>query len=270
MTVITPCFPTVKAESVEDYKFAGRNKSVLLSCVDDGGCGVRCVTKFRPLLESAHDAFWCEWVAGLIGDELGVPLPPRYAVEVSPTLAPVIARRAGKPTDAAAFAGLHFGTEYVLHVGVVLDETFALEEHLREQAARIAAFDVFIDNPDRRKENPNCLLVASEGSRLLAIDHDLAFSGLLVHIFGNSWPTDILSKHLFRGRFGTKTPDLADVQASLARLTDAFLDELPAQVPSAWLGGAAQANVAKVIAALKRRRDAIDDWFPEFERWVTT
>src|SRR2546428_6403794 len=45
------------------------------------------------------------------------------------------------------------------------------------QASRVYAFDLLVQNPDRRPEKPNC---AHRGRRFIVYDFEMAFSFLLV------------------------------------------------------------------------------------------
>lgn len=266
-TVPDNSVPTLRAETVETKRFGGRNRAVLLGCIDSKGDAITCVVKLAHRIEKRNtDLFWVEWVAGLLADRLGVPTPRRFIVDVSAPLATILGRVLAEGADDSI--GLNFGVEFVRDAFIVPSEERALEAQYRDTAARIAAFDVFVDNPDRRKDNPNCLMHAGNSPGLVAIDHDLAFSGLYLPIFGARWPLDILATHVFTGRFGKNTPELRPIRASIQDLDDAFLEALPTQVPLPWLGPSAATKLTSVIAKLKERRDTVDAWFPAVETWI--
>jgi len=48
---------------------------------------------------------------------------------------------------------------------------------LVQTAAEVLVFDAIVQNPDRRADNPNCLV---RGDEIRIIDHELAFSHGLV------------------------------------------------------------------------------------------
>lgn len=265
-------FPTVRAEAFERKEFGGRNRAVSLVCRTEDGTVLVCVTKLRGRV-APEAAFWIEWAAGLIADELGVFVPPRYVVEVSEGFARVLAKSLGG--TAADYVGPSFGIEYVPNTTPVLDQGVALDAHLREPAAAVMVFDAFIDNVDRRRDNPNCLIEAHAGlgSRIVAIDHDCAFAGLYLPLIGQGgpvlgWPDDLMQKHVFLQRFGNSNPSIEAIRAKIAALSDAFLDGLTSKVPPLWLLGSADASLRRVIIRLKERRDTIDTWFPKVEKWV--
>ncbi len=241
-------FPTVSAETFEEKQFAGRNKAILLGCVDEAGKQLTCVVKLAHRLEN-RETFWTEWSAGLLADELDVYTPERFVVDVSEGLAAIIGRKLGE--DARASVGANLGVRYLRDTFVVPNESVALDPHYREAAAKIAAFDVFIDNPDRLKTNPNCLVDAGTPTRLVAIDHDLAFTGFYLPMLGSNWPSDILAKHLFAHRFGKNTPDLSGTKAAIAGLTDAFLEELQRNVPPQWLTASATSKLSTTVVKLE-------------------
>ncbi len=74
-----------------------------------------------------------------------------------------------------------------------------MSEEQTQDAARIYLFDLLVQNPDRRVDNPNCVVVARQ---LAAIDFESCFS-FLYPIVGNSahpWEVSrhrIASRHLF-------------------------------------------------------------------------
>ncbi len=271
-----PSFPSVTASTLTKHQFKGRNKPILLNCFAGPTDlrGLTCVVKLRALIEQKEHTFWCEWVAGLLADELGVYVPPRYVVDVPKVVSVQIAKwlHGDKVQDAdlTRYMGDAFGVEYLTPTQPIRKEEIALEEPFREDAACIAVFDAFIDNGDRLPDNPNCLLDASSVPRVVAIDHDLAFSGIYLHILtgGLPWPQSVLNPHLFTRRFGTKVPSVAGIKAKIAGLSDGFLDGLAGKVPPLWLGASAKSSLQLVIDKLKERRNTIEDWFPDVEAWV--
>lgn len=251
MTTIT----TVHAEHFE-RSLSGRNRAVLLGCAGPSGEQVTAVVKLWHRLEQKENSYWVEWVAGILAAKLGVNVPPRLVVQVSPEMAQVLTEALEE--DAKTSARPTFGTEYVSPVVPVTGDGGALEEDLREAGAEIAAFDVFVDNIDRRLKNPNLLIDARPPRRMLAFDHDLAFSSFLVPVFSSNWPLDILRDHVLAGRFGSKKPDLQRIRAAIQGLTDVDLDALVAETPPIWLAGSASTRLNTVIAKLKERRNSID------------
>jgi hypothetical protein len=268
-------WPTVRAESVSGYEFQGRNLPVLLDCVTPEGAGLACVVKLAARLEQPDDALWSEWVAGRIADAVGIFVPRRYVVEISPTLSGLLAKhlkpKPGQTITPDEYAGPSLGVEYLRNVQPVPKEENALEEQLRVSAAEIAVFDAFIENLDRRPTNPNCLVHGTAPPRLVAIDHDLAFAGLWLPVIGGStWPTDLLARHLFTRRFGKNRPSVSRIKTAIGGLSDEFLDGLPEDVPSGWLSAHASGKLTSVIRTLKIRRDTVDDWFSHVENWLNS
>lgn len=261
-----PDFPTVEAEHFE-RQLHGRNKAVLLGCMSATDGGVTCVVKLYHRLENKPSSYWTEWVAGVLAKKLGINSPEQLVVNISQEVASVIREQLSE--NASTSARPSFGTRYVTPNVQFINDSGALEEDLREAAGELAVFDVFIDNPDRRVENPNLVIDARNPRRLLAIDHDLAFSSFNTHLIGGgNWPFDLLGQHILKGRFGNNKPDLARVRHAIAGLSDEFLEGLPEATPSMWLGAAELTKLEKVVEKLKQRRDTIDSWFPTVERWM--
>lgn len=104
---------------------------------------------------------------------------------------------------------------------------------LRQVAAEILAFDVLIDNADRRQEKPNILY---KGDELLVIDHEttFAFTRLLGPAPGE-WNADRLQfiyNHPFYPGLRRQPLDLGRFSSSLGRITDEDIEAICAIVPA--------------------------------------
>ena len=118
---------------------------------------------------------------------------------------------------------------------------------LRQIAAEIIAFDVLIDNADRRPRHPNILYKNDE---ILVIDHETAFA--LTRLIGNpsgEWTVDrikFIYEHLFYPGLRGQALQLDRFASNVARLTDQGIAAISAAVPDGfgrnkanrWLGRA--------------------------------
>jgi len=131
-------------------------------------------------------------------------------------------------------AGLNFGSAK-LPAGINTwpkDKPIAMQ--LRPLAAEIFAFDAIVQNPDRRRDNPNLLW---KGDDLYIFDHDLAFS-FVAGVIGWKPPwtgqrLEFLRNHVFYdGLKGTEI-NLDRLTGALEAISDrrlqAYIDDLPAE-----------------------------------------
>jgi hypothetical protein len=154
----------------------GRTGPILSACETDGdddetevfvklsaGCDQQVVNLAR------------EAIAACLAADLRLPVPKPWLVEIPPEIIPVVTdphiadklRRscpvAFGSTRSTGFSAWNSGQR--------------LSDAMRPVAAGILLFDAIIQNPDRRAENPNCLV---RGTDLRIIDHELAFAHRLI------------------------------------------------------------------------------------------
>jgi len=120
-------------------------------------------------------------------------------------------------SDLVASIGLCFGSEYVAE-GFTQYVAGVVPSSMREAAASVLAFDVFVHNPDRRADNPNLFV---DRSGYLVFDHEQAFSFLLPLLAATEPPEtspalDIVDRHVFRRAFGRSDPDFTPFRNALA------------------------------------------------------
>jgi hypothetical protein len=123
-----------------------------------------------------------EWVAGRLGRLLGLPIPEFCQLQLDPRLVlygakTVEIERLGR--------GILFGSRRESGLVEIRQADIALIDW--ELRARVLAFDWWIENSDRvlvdGAGNPN-LLWSEEGSRLVVMDHNLAFDPSSMEGFG--------------------------------------------------------------------------------------
>ncbi len=251
---------------------SGRNHAVLLSGRGEDGVLVRCVAKLPGLMESRalHPLpSLLEWLATAFAAELGVYTPAAFEVEITPEFA----RSVDDPVVRAGIErsiGTAFGSQFVRGVPMISSEM--LDVTLRDAAATLLAFDVFIHNVDRRVENPNILL---ERDRLIAIDHGDAFAFLWPRIGATVDPVvdpllDVVGRHAVSPFLSHRTVRgaLAAFRVRLAALDDARFEEIRAATTASWNIGPASGRLAQLLDVLRRRRDAVDRWLPQLEAWI--
>jgi hypothetical protein len=130
--------------------------------------------------------------------------------------------------------------------------------------ANLVAFDVFIHNVDRRKDNPNLLMKRAE---LIAIDHGDAFA-FAAGLIGAPDPVhdhlpDLIERHPLREPLRGRMPSLQKFGDRLSRLTDELLEKIAAATPAAWRTGPAKGKLEEIVDVLRKRRDAAPLWLPK-------
>jgi hypothetical protein len=124
-------------------------------------------------LQAGAVAFAFEGLASMLAQQLGLLTPEPAAVQITAELAGAIQLTDSESARLLTESeGLNFGSKYKAGVPTWgADEPIPSE--LREPALEVFAFDCLIENPDRRRENPNVLVGSSE---IYLIDHEMAFS----------------------------------------------------------------------------------------------
>jgi hypothetical protein len=186
------------------------------------------VVKFRAAGQGPR-ALVAEWVAGAIGQALGLPVPQLAAIEIDGHLADA------EPDEelqelVGRSAGLNLGLDFL--PGALPFNPAARPDVDPVLAAEIAWFDALVTNPDRTVRNPNLLLWHG---RLWCIDHGAA---LYIH---HTWrdpdaharrPFERVGEHVLL----PYAASLVEVDGRLAeRLDEEVLDGIVATIPDAWL-----------------------------------
>ena len=239
-------------------------------------CRLTCETANRDEVEVvAKLSAGCDWgvaslsmeaISAMLAADLDLPVPEPFLVTVEPEFIaglpdPEVADMARR-SSSIAFGSKHLPPGYTSWpVGK------AIPRDAVATAAEIFAFDALIANPDRRRENPNCLF---NGATLAIYDHELAFftEGLI----GWRPPWEIGSlellhrpgSHLFSEQLRGKALNLDRFAGAWLAIANTRLDEYRAALPEAWNSAAAQIDQA--LRHVARVRDNIDLALQEVRR----
>ena len=150
----------------------------MLGCDDADGRIVEVVAKLRGR-EMNLKMQIAELITALFAPDIGIVSATPVLVEIPAEFHTVIGDRSISQTVTAS-SGLNFGTVNLgeFTTWVVGQAPSGVQ---RDQAAAIFAFDVLIQNADRRASNPN---VWARAGQLGVFDHDQAFTFLAVPIIG--------------------------------------------------------------------------------------
>jgi len=154
----------------------GRTKPSRITCETDSGDKVEVVAKFSKGCDRGVLALAMEALCSVLARELGLPTPEAFIVQTSAewieSIPDVVAAKQVAESDSHAF-----GSQIAPNGFSVWSAGNSVTEVNKPAATLAFAFDGWIGNPDRRADNPNCLV---KGQDFLLIDHELAFADKLL------------------------------------------------------------------------------------------
>jgi hypothetical protein len=245
------------ASSVLQVLSSGRTTPCLMLCRNESGTDEEVVIKWRGGMEMKEKGLIAELLASLLADDLGLPVPKPFLLEVEAGF--VVGD--GKPTLAAiakGSVGLNFGSQYVPSC-VTWPKDKPIPIMLRPLAAEIFAFDVLVQNPDRRRDKPNLLWKADE---LFLCDHEQAFS-FLMGVIGWQPPwtgqgNGFFRNHVFFQQLAGIPQNWDRLNGALEALTDARLQEYLDAVPNEWRSNNDAADqIADYLRQARQNRGAL-------------
>lgn len=257
--------PLLTASAFHRPLNSGRNRPVICTCRSPDGRNVGDFVVKLSGSETGVRGLEREAIGSLLAVHFQIPTPSPAIVqfphelataiaESIPGLAPII-RRSTAP---------HFGSR-LADGAPVWPVDGAIPAALREQAARIFAFDALIQNPDRRHSNPNLLF---KGGSFLAIDHELAFSFLdLIVPQVEPWrvaEADYLRDHALFRRLNGGTIELERFAALLTAFNTEGWQRIVAAIPGEWR----VLDPARIAAHLFAVQSHADQFVEDVERML--
>jgi hypothetical protein len=248
---------------------SGRNKPALLVCQKPSGETVELIAKFSASCDEGAVNLAREVVAGCLAGDLGLPIPEPFLVEVSPEWSDSIPET-GQRQRIKASAPVAFGSQHVGNQFSLWNRGTKLSVPMIPVAAATFVFDAIIQNPDRRPDNPNCLV---RGDAIRIFDHELAFMQGMIIGWQPPWLCGSLKSletpdfHIFRLPLRGVTIDFGPIRKAWVGLSDERIAEYEQAIPPEWSGvGAAVTGAAALI---KGARDQIDACLQEIQRVLT-
>jgi hypothetical protein len=248
----------IEAELFNKQLSSGKSRPIVVSGRGASGASVECVVKLVPRLTIPPSEYLFEWVAVAIAKVLVIQTPDPFEVIITKDFAEAIDDPAVR-TDAMKSVGSTFGCKFMAGYSQWVGP---LQPELRVVGSDLLAFDVYIHNPDRRRDNPNVLATRNE---IVAIDHGEAFSFLFA--IGGADPADdpllaVVARHVFMQALKGQLTDLTGFRRALDGLSDAYLSAVASATPAEWQRGQASGKLAKILDVVKRRRDRLEKWLP--------
>jgi len=224
----------VRANAFLRPMVSGRTKPCLMLCEDDESNQVEVVVKLRAGIETKEMGSTSEVIASLLARDLDLPVPEPRLVEIESGFEgavpdPDVAIRVRESV------GWNFGSTRLPSGLTTWPKGKSIPLLIRQQALEIFAFDTVIQNPDRRKGNPNVLW---KGDELFIYDHEMSLTFFLPQLgWQPPWVgqgLEFLADHVFYdGLKGTRV-DLDRFTGAFEAITDARLAAYSAEVPDDW------------------------------------
>jgi hypothetical protein len=159
--------------------------------------------------------------------------------------------------------GPNFASRYVPGIIDLMNASEVARDQ-RSTATEIYAWDVLVDNADRRLKRSNLVLM---NNRLVAIDHELTVSWFgAIGSPGPIWVPGILHRligeHFFSKHIDRWTMNLSEFRHKLQELSASEIIALTENVPTRWLraeGTNFLINVRSYLHDIRARADEICD-----------
>lgn len=238
MTKITdPDFtlPIIEALTPHQEFSSGANKPLLISGVDENGNKGSFVVKFKAAERMSAEANMRELLALFIATQMDIPSVQPVLIQISQDFVDLLVGKDAWQT-ASKSVGLNFGSVYIQG-----HETLLINQDLNDQqlinAQALFAFDVFIQNSDRRRDKPNMM---TDGRKIIIYDHELAF-GFIHDLFPNKEPWVIreadlewINRHCILPKIKGKEFDFQAFSDGLSALTEEFWEMAWQLIPEEW------------------------------------
>lgn len=248
--------PSLQVLNILDEFKSGSNNPLLVGAVDEAtGVKEKCVLKPNGGERMSKKAMLREIAATFIAKTWGIHTVEPVLLRVTPQL---VEANVGQDWYdlLQKSVGLNYGSVYLPnHQIPVLGQ--ALNATTFGQAQMIFAFDLFVQNPDRRSQKPNLM---SNGEQLVIFDHELAFSYLQLffpskqpwQISGEEWIEDMFLYPIVKGK--PLPEDL--IKQNVDKINTHFWDNLDQALPEELLILEEYAKIKQFCTAVVDHADA--------------
>lgn len=258
--------PRATLTRIDRAAVQGRTRPILAACETMDEQEVDVFVKLSAGCDQGVVNLAREAIAACLAIDLGLPVPEPYLVEVPEEIIPLVAEpqisemlRRSCPIAFGSTSSPGFS---------VWTPGQHLTDAMRSPASGILLFDAIIQNPDRRTENPNCLV---RGDNLRIIDHDLAFTHEHVLLWQPPWREggmsnlEPLGNHIFVQGLKRGGPvDFRPIRDRWNNLPNARLQEYERSIPPEWADAYQDMNAA--FNLIGNAKDNIDGCIRELGR----
>ncbi len=244
----------IEAEIFQGFQTKGYSKPARLTCRRGDGQRIDVFVKFAGGVRSHYFGLCAELLCSVIGRHFGFSTPDPFIVNLSQEFL------GGVPNEAKDMVsrslGLNFATVAVGSGYSVMPAEPRLPRGLSGSAAEIFAFDVLMQNFDRKRDNPNLLW---NRERIVLIDHESALSPVL------QWPDfnfanfdlDNFYDHVFYSEISPADANFQRLVLALQTMATPVLDEFFALIPPAWRDEKALIKIRNYLRFLVDNRLAV-------------
>jgi len=218
---------------------SGTNKPVVCRAVNHEGNKEDIVIKLLSGERMDFNAFQREYLASRLAGHLLINTPEPYVAVITDVF---VESQQGEPQylNLQVSKGKNFSTKYIQGLELVGPVDKLRKQQLND-ALKIFAFDIMIQNPDRTVVfgKPNLF---TTGSDLWVLDHEIAFS-FLVPLIGrpatDPWiihPIDMqmIQNHVLYSKLKGKNLDFSILDNFLDKINDDFWENVENNLPIEW------------------------------------
>lgn len=232
----------------------GRTCPSVVFCEDADGNELEVVVKLRTGKECSPTGLICELLASLLARDLDLQAPEPYIVTVDADfhtgISDATLAERFQSSEGPNFGCRHMGPGYT-----TWPQLRSIPASLVQDAAEIFAFDLMIQNPDRRQNKPNMLRKSDD---LLIFDHEMAFS-FLYAIVPDEYPwegkgIDFARDHIFFRDLKGKDLSWDRLQGALEAIDDKRLGKYTDAIPDDWRNESGDAS-DRIQEYVKKARD---------------
>jgi hypothetical protein len=233
---------TITATRFHKRMTTGRTGPFLLECEDGQQNPLEVVAKFTgPQLPP--EGLIREALCAMLAADLQLPVPACHCVALpADFLAALAATHAVEAAVLSAAIPLGFGSTKLPPGYAAWMPGRSIPKAMQAEAAEIYAFDLLVQNPDRRPTNPN---LQSKGERFAIFDHEMALVTQGVLFWQPPWVSGSLSAagtaaaHVLWSGLHRSTPDLSRLLGAWESIDDARIAAYGAAIPTEWIPAAA-------------------------------
>ena len=221
----------LEAEQFYSFTSSGYSRPARVTCSRANGSKIDAYVKFMGGIRNRGFGLAAELLAALLARDLGLFTPTPFIVNLSSEFLAGVPREAKDLVSRSL--GLNFATESTPDGFSLVPPEPRVPQALRPLAAEILAFDIIIQNYDRKSDNPNLLW---DRTRILMIDHESAFGSLLTRPNPSfvSLELDRFYDHVFHSAVSPSDADYGRFGDALARISPQRISELLCEIPVSW------------------------------------
>jgi hypothetical protein len=221
----------IEAEQFHSFTQSGYSRPARVTCARKDGSKVDVYVKFMGGVRHREFGLAAELLCSLLAHELGLASPTPFIVNLSREFLAGVPKEAHDLVERSL--GLNFASESVPVGYSVVPSEPRVPLALRPAAAEVFAFDVIIQNYDRKKDNPNLLW---DRTKVLLIDHEGALEAVLKRPAPSlqSLELDRFYDHVFFSAVSPSDADYSRLTAALGSISASRLEKLFAEIPISW------------------------------------